>query len=134
VTIEFAYGEAMPDVDCDPLSIYRAVLNLVTNAIDAAEQGGGLVTIAAQPGDDGKSVTIAVADNGPGISPEAKDKLFQAFHSTKASKGTGLGLAVTKKIVDEHRGAIDIKTEAGKGTTFAISLPVARPEFCGCAP
>ncbi len=134
VTIEFAYGEAMPDVDCDPLAIYRAVLNLVTNAIDAAEQGGGLVTIAAQPGDDGKSVTIAVADNGPGISPEAKDKLFQAFHSTKASKGTGLGLAVTKKIVDEHRGAIDIKTEAGKGTTFAISLPVARPEICGCDP
>jgi signal transduction histidine kinase len=127
VTLEFTCDDAMPEVDCDPLAIYRAVLNLVTNAIDAAEQGGRRVTLDARPDACGGAVEISVTDNGPGIPPEVEAKLFEAFHSTKASKGTGLGLAVTKKIVEEHRGRIFISTEVGKGTTFAIVLPVARP-------
>ena len=67
---------------------------------------------------------ICVADNGCGISEENRTKLFQAFFSTKGSKGTGLGLAVTKKIITEHGGEIEVESEVDKGTKFLIKLPL----------
>jgi signal transduction histidine kinase len=124
VTLEI--DPRMPQVECDPLAIYRATLNLVTNAIDAVEEETGVVRISARPESDGRHVLISVADNGAGIPHEVQARLFEAFHSTKDSKGTGLGLAVTKKIADEHGGEILIDTEVGRGATFTIRLPVDR--------
>jgi signal transduction histidine kinase len=66
---------------------------------------------------------IRVADTGCGMSPETVTKLFTAFFSTKGSKGTGLGLPVTQKIIEEHGGRIDVESTEGQGTTFTICLP-----------
>jgi len=127
VRIELAYDEATPAVECDPMGIYRATLNLCTNAIDAVEPETGVVTIHVRPDATGEHVLIGVADNGSGIPEEVRAKLFEAFHSTKDSKGTGLGLAVSKKIINEHRGEILLETEVGQGTTFTLRLPIKRP-------
>lgn len=127
VRIELAYDEATPAVECDPMGIYRATLNLCTNAIDAVEPETGVVTIRVQPDAAGEHVLIGVADNGSGIPEEVRAKLFEAFHSTKDSKGTGLGLAVSKKIINEHHGEILLETEVGRGTTFTLRLPIKRP-------
>jgi signal transduction histidine kinase len=67
---------------------------------------------------------ISVADDGCGISEEDRAKLFQIFHSTKGSRGTGLGLAVTKKIITEHGGEIEVESEVDVGTRFTIKLPL----------
>ena len=64
-----------------------------------------------------------VTDNGCGMSEEVKSKLFTSFFSTKGDKGTGLGLLVTRKLIEEHKGTIDVKSQQGEGTTFIIRLP-----------
>lgn len=124
----FEYDEETPKVECDPMGIYRATLNLVTNAIDAVEENRGKVKLNVCPAEDGKNLHIQVIDNGTGIPEDVLEKLFEAFHSTKDSKGTGLGLAVSKKIANEHKGDIIVKTILGKGTTFIIQIPIKRPE------
>lgn len=123
----FEYDAATPPVECDPMAIYRATLNLMTNAIDAAPETTGEVRLQVQPAPDGAHVLIAVSDNGGGIPPQVKDKLFEAFQSTKQSRGTGLGLCVTKKIITEHRGEIIIDSVTGRGTTFSLKLPIHKP-------
>jgi len=127
VNFYFEYDDSTPLVDCDPMAIYRAVLNLVTNAIDAVDSDDGKVRLQVKPAEDPNHILIGVADNGHGIPPEVKKRLFEAFYSTKSSKGTGLGLAVTKKIIDEHKGEIGVKTKVDKGTIFTIKLPVIKP-------
>ena len=127
VTVDFAFDEAMPQVECDPMAIYRATLNLVTNAIDAAQEGGGQVNLDVAPSDDLEYVFIRVRDNGPGIEEDVRPKLFEAFQSTMDSEGTGLGLAVSHKIATEHGGEILIDSEVGEGTSFIIKLPAKRP-------
>ncbi len=116
---------------------FRAVLNLVENAIDAIDaDSGGTVDVSvhmvkpgnghAIPIDIGQSlgaVFIEVTDNGPGISDENKAKIFAPFFSTKGSKGTGLGLASTQKIIREHGGEIILESEPGAGAKFTIVLP-----------
>ena len=120
VSIELVRGE-LPRVPLDGLGIYRAILNLVTNAIDACEEVGGKVTIRTHA--DDRSIYIDVKDTGAGISPEVMPKLFTAFASTKGSRGTGLGLACSKKIVTEHGGEILVNSKLGKGSKFCIVLP-----------
>lgn len=122
--IFFDYDKNTPLIECDSMGIYRATLNLVANAIDAVEADQGLISLKVFPNPDFKSIVIQVQDNGGGIPDEVKDKLFDAFHSTKDSKGTGLGLAVSRKIAHEHQGEILVETEPGKGTEFSIILPV----------
>jgi signal transduction histidine kinase len=127
VAVILEFDDGTPRVECDPMALYRATLNLVTNAIDAAPDENGRVVLRVRPADTAGHVLISVGDNGAGIPPEVRQRLFEAFHSTKESKGTGLGLAVTKKIVDEHRGEVLIETEVGRGTTFTLKLPVRKP-------
>ena len=69
---------------------------------------------------------VVVADNGTGIAPGELDRIFQVFASTKGSRGTGLGLPVSQKIIREHGGSISIASELGKGSTFTISLPMRK--------
>ena len=83
---------------------------------------GGRVEAGAAPG-GGDWVVVEVADQGTGIPAEARDKVFDLLFSTKGSKGTGLGLALTKKIIEEHGGTVGFETEMGVGTTFFVRLP-----------
>jgi len=106
----------------DLRGLERCLVNLAGNGVDATP-GGGTVTIRVAPSDDGAFLEITVADTGAGIPPEARDKVFDLFFSTKQSKGTGLGLAVTKKIVEEHGGTITFTTEVNEGTTFLVRIP-----------
>ncbi len=123
-------------VDLDSHQMFRCVLNLVENAIDALEEEHGVVTmICRKPAPDllaeafkdempeGEIIDIVVADNGSGIPEENLSTIFQPFFSTKDSKGTGLGLAVTKKITEEHGGRVHIETEIGQGTKFHLLIP-----------
>ena len=110
-------------VEIDPNGIKRCLLNLITNAVDACKDRSGAVTVETWgPGQDGL-VHVRIKDTGCGMSKETRAKLFTVFFSTKGSKGTGLGLPVTKKIVEEHGGWISFKSELGKGSKFSIYLP-----------
>lgn len=115
--------EHMPPVPLDASGVHQAVLNLLNNALDAVEEGKGAVTLTSEYNAQSNRVRISVADNGVGIDAEMRQHLFEPFYSTKGQKGTGLGLAVTKKIVDEHRGTISVESTPGHGTTFTIEIP-----------
>jgi signal transduction histidine kinase len=108
--------------------IYRAVLNLVTNAIDACSESesGDLVILKSQGKPD--EIVLSVEDNGIGMSDEIQSRLFTRFFSTKATGGTGLGLPVVKKITEEHGGTLRIKSELDRGSEFHIHLPRKTPE------
>ena len=112
-------------VQIDVDGIHRAVLNIVTNAIDASEDvEGGAVRVSTGWDDEAKVALVTVQDNGTGIPPGEVDRIFEVFASTKGSRGTGLGLPVSQKIVREHGGSIRIASEVGKGSTFTIELPM----------
>ncbi|MCC7146538.1 MAG: FHA domain-containing protein [Phycisphaeraceae bacterium] len=124
-----ALDEDMPPVPVDAAGIHQAVLNLLNNALDAVAAETGAVTLSSQFTDDGRMVQIVVGDNGVGIEPEYRQKVFLPFYSTKGLKGTGLGLAVSRKIVEEHGGTIEVDTSHEQGTTFIISLPTTVEEM-----
>jgi len=126
VSMQFLPEESLSEVEIDAKGVKRCVLNLVSNAIDACEEStGGKVEVSVQS-TRGKTFKIHVSDSGIGMSPETQAKLFQVFFSTKGSKGTGLGLAVSYKIIKEHGGNISVDSEKGKGTKFTITLPKKR--------
>lgn len=106
----------------DPRGLERCLVNLASNGIDATP-GGGTVTLRVDLAPDGNSLEIHASDTGAGIPPEARDRVFDLFFSTKQNKGTGLGLAVTRKIVEEHGGTITFTTEVNEGTSFLIRIP-----------
>jgi signal transduction histidine kinase len=105
-------------------------LNLVSNAIDACDEEGAAVSVSARDvGSD--RLMIQVSDQGCGMDEKSRRCLFQPFFSSKGSKGTGLGLSVTRKIVHEHGGRIEVDSEEGKGSTFRIILPRIPPSSGG---
>ena len=110
----------------DPDGIHHACLNIVTNAIEAVSPLSGKVEVATRLSPTSGDVWIAVVDNGPGIPPEEQPKIFQAFYSTKGQKGTGLGLAAAKKIVEEHGGRIALKTTPGQALRSSYACPGSR--------
>jgi signal transduction histidine kinase len=109
----------------DPKLIKQAVLNLMLNAVQAMGEAGGELILAASEGDApaGAEAIIDVIDTGPGIAADALDKVFHAYYSTKRG-GTGLGLAMTRRIVEEHGGRISVRSEVGKGSDFRLHLPL----------
>ena len=110
-------------VPLDERLIKQALLNLLINAVHAMPEGGDILLSARREGDgDGRAV-IDVIDTGKGIDPDALGKIFQAYYSTKKG-GHGLGLAISKRIVEEHGGTIGATSEVGKGTDFRIELPL----------
>jgi len=122
----------------DAEAIHRAVLNVVTNAIDAAGEapGPGRVEISTEYASDHSVVRVAVRDNGPGIAPDQVSSLFSPFVSTKKSRGTGLGLPVSEKILKEHGGRIVVQSDPGQGACFTLELPAvaadsAQPSVTG---
>lgn len=112
----------VPSMLADGRQLYRAFLNLVTNAVDACEETGGTVTVTTSS--DVKGCYVRVRDTGVGIQPDLMPKLFHAFNSTKGSRGTGLGLACSEKIVREHAGKITVQSQPGKGSEFTVYLPM----------
>ncbi|MBW2028033.1 MAG: response regulator [Deltaproteobacteria bacterium] len=118
----------LPKTWLDPEGIHRCMVNLVTNAIDAcidigasSEMDKKVILRSSRPKD--YAVEYQVTDNGCGMTEETKAKVFQQFFTTKGSQGTGLGLMITKKIVDEHGGVIELQSSEKRGTTFTIKLP-----------
>jgi signal transduction histidine kinase len=123
VEIRLELGESRENDTLDCTAIYRAVLNLVTNGIDACVESdtGDLVTIRTEF--NAEEITITVVDNGIGIPDWIVDNLFVRFFSTKETKGTGLGLPVVRKIAEEHGGTVEIESQLDQGSTFRIHLP-----------
>jgi len=128
------YARDLPPVAADEESLYRAIINVIGNALDVMEGGGRLRLRLAWAASHesfrppratlmSRQVVIEISDTGPGIRPEDADRLFNPFFTTK-ERGTGLGLAVTHKIVEDHGGVIDFQSVAGIGTTFRIVLPL----------
>jgi len=107
-------------VPLDPKLIKQAVLNLMINAVQAMPEGGELILCVTR---DEHEACIDVIDTGKGISPDAAAKIFQAYYSTKRG-GTGLGLAMAKRIAEEHGGALNVTSEIGKGSDFTLRLPL----------
>ncbi len=129
VELHWQPAEQMPTLVFDPEGIHRAVLNVVTNAIDAAAETkqGGRVRVLTEYAPAEAKVRIRVDDNGAGIPPEHMDKLFSPFVSFKGSHGTGLGLPVSQKIINEHGGRITVESSVGRGTRFTLEIPAIAP-------
>ncbi|OPZ18316.1 MAG: Sporulation kinase A [candidate division BRC1 bacterium ADurb.BinA364] len=116
----------LPPIMLDEDFLHDAFLNLVANAIDALPEEGGTVKVATRSLPAELSVMVEVKDNGCGIPEEARDRIFSLFFSTKGSKGSGIGLAATKKRIEAHGGAIGFESERDKGTTFWVRLPASK--------
>ena len=114
-----------PVVVADPEKLRQVFSNVLDNAIDALQDVAEERRIDLFIENGGKRATVRLCDNGIGIAPEKIDRIFNPFFTTK-EKGTGLGMAISRKIVEAHQGTIDVSSELGRGTEFAVSLP--RPE------
>jgi len=121
VEVEELLGNGIPEVWADRDLLKQAVLNLVLNAAEAMTSGGEL---RVELGRRGEMAEISVSDTGNGIPAENQQKIFQLFFTTRPG-GSGIGLATTFRIVQLHNGSIDFQSEAGRGTTFRIELPLA---------
>lgn len=133
ITIRRVYGEMLPRVEAVPEEIEQVVLNIVNNAVQAMPKGGRL-EVRLWLHEDGQQVCLEIKDTGCGISPEALPRVFEPFFTTKPrGQGTGLGLYVSRRIVERHGGTIAIHSEVGVGTTVQIALPLAQPQTCRTA-
>jgi signal transduction histidine kinase/pSer/pThr/pTyr-binding forkhead associated (FHA) protein len=124
VDLQYRPHPALPVSTFESEGIHRAVLNVVTNAIDAVE-GSEKAMVLVETGHhpETNKLWVAVSDNGPGIPEDQMAKIFQAFESTKGARGTGLGLAVSQKIIREHGGDISVESRPGQGSRFTLAWP-----------
>ncbi|MBN1816026.1 MAG: GAF domain-containing sensor histidine kinase [Sedimentisphaerales bacterium] len=124
VKLSLQTGKKIPTARLDGERIHEMALNLIVNAIDAVQEKGGKVRVSTWFHLEDRTLRLSVSDNGPGISEAMKAKIFTPFESDKNKFGTGLGMAIAKQVIDQHSGTIAIETEAGKGTTFTVALPL----------
>jgi signal transduction histidine kinase len=127
VDVQFRLADGLAPILLDRRQLVEVLENLLENAWDAIE-GPGRITIETSEEDLGQLkpyLRLVIADNGVGIAPEDQAKLFRPFHTTKPS-GTGLGLVIVKRIVEIHRGEIDVSSQRGHGTTVLVRLPIER--------
>ncbi len=139
VKISREFGSDLPVCMADKKRLHRCFSNLVANGIQAMAQGGDLRVetctvpagvISELRGDaavhgapDGPAVRVVISDTGQGIPPERLPRIFDPFYTTK-EKGLGLGMAITHRIIEDHKGTIDVQSQVGLGTTFTVHLPV----------
>ncbi|MBU0755347.1 MAG: PAS domain S-box protein [Planctomycetes bacterium] len=130
VEVRLNISKELTTVLCDSRMIHTAVMDIVSNAVDACtgkEYGNGEVPkidMSAYTDRDGKESVIEIRDNGCGMTEQVKANIFTPFFSTKGRTGTGLGLSITSRIIGVHGGKIDVESEPDQGTTFRIVLPV----------
>jgi signal transduction histidine kinase len=128
IKLETKFDASLPQLLADPEGVHRAALNILGNAFDAVEgKDDPRVLIGTSMEADGEWARIVVVDNGSGIAPDKLHDIFKPFVSTKGAKGTGLGLAVSRKILREHGGDITVQSQVGKGSRFILRLPVRSP-------
>jgi signal transduction histidine kinase len=127
IEIETHFMANIPDMAIDALAIQRALLNLLINGVETIEsiedETQGRLIVTTHYDQPENHITIAISDNGPGIPESIRPHLFEMFSSSKGSKGTGLGLVVSKKIVNEHGGDLEVQSSPGQGATFTVILP-----------
>ena len=128
VAVEKQYAADLPKIKGDPIRLEQVFMNLLTNARQALMSSGKKsmkVQIKTYLSQDQKKVIVEFKDNGPGIPLEIREKIFEAFFTTKeAGEGTGLGLSTAKKIVEEHGGKIEVESTLGEWTNFRVTLPI----------
>lgn len=126
VDVERTLGD-VPAITCSPSQVNQVLLNLVTNAAQAIDKPHGRITVTTRrtPG----AIAIDVADNGKGIASDALPNIFDPCFTTRESgNGTGLGLSIAHKIVAQHGGRIEVRSQLGVGSTFTVTLPVQPPK------
>ena len=129
VTLDYIPDDRMPDLTFDPEGLHRAILNVLTNGIDACDgRGDGRVEIRTAILPDQELARVVVQDNGIGIPTEDLDRVFKVFESHKGSRGTGLGLSVSQKILREHGGEILLESEPDAGSQFTLQFPALPAE------
>jgi signal transduction histidine kinase len=126
ITLEETLPQDLPPVEADRAKLRRILLNLLSNALKFTQKGGR-VEVRAERED--KHVRISVSDTGVGIAPEDVDRLFDKYaqarsRATRGEKGTGLGLYITRQLVELHGGEIKVESKLGKGSTFTFTLPI----------
>ncbi len=131
IDLRLDLADDLGEIYVDPDAVHRCLLNLVTNAVDACKEAA---SEADAPGDgnririettrpEGGGVIYRITDNGCGMTPEVKDKIFASFFTTKGTGGSGIGLMLTKKIVDEHGGEIHVSSTEGEGAAISLRFP-----------
>ncbi len=126
VNLSFKPDELLPTLTFDPEGIHHAVLNVVTNAIDACDEASPAdVHVSTRLDASARVAMVIVKDTGRGIEADNLQKIFSLFESTKGNRGTGLGLSVSRKILSEHGGQISVASQKGAGSTFTLEIPAA---------
>ena len=129
IEITLRKDPSLPEVEHDSDQIHRVLLNLLLNSLQAIDESGKIgVTVELQ----GQNAVIEVADNGRGISADHLPNIFRPFYTTKG-EGTGLGLSLAHRIIENHQGRINVTSTVGIGTTFAVVLPLQRTMVTACA-
>ncbi len=130
IAVTLALDSNLPAVTGDAVGLERVLINLLSNAREAMP-GGGSIMIESGPMPERPGwLRLSVADNGPGIDSEALGKIFELLYTTKPG-GTGLGLWLSRRIVHEHKGKLEVRSELGKGTTFTLVFPAAEESTGG---
>lgn len=124
VVIRTALAERIPPVPGDRVQLQQVLMNLMVNAIDAMKDADGERALAIETGRDGADCTVSVVDTGPGLRPEDAERIFEAFYTTKPH-GTGMGLSISRSIVESHGGRLWVEPAAGRGAAFRFTLPAA---------
>src|SRR5271165_324299 len=123
IEVQLQLDPNLPQVSCDAAQIEQVILALIMNAMDAMQQGGNLWLVTRFDSTQGQIQTV-VRDDGCGIPPEILPRLFEPFLTTKETgRGVGLGLAISRSIMERHGGTIEVQSEPGHGTTFTVTLP-----------
>jgi two-component system NtrC family sensor kinase len=124
IELQLKLDDDLPRVPCDPEQIEQVLLALIMNAVDAMPHGGNL-WIETRLNHDETEIDIQVRDDGSGIAPDVLPQIFEPFMTTKErGRGVGLGLAISRGIVERHNGRIEVESRLGQGTTFTVTLPV----------
>ena len=123
MTLEVIKNDPVPELEFDSGQIHQVLLNLMLNAVQACSEGG---SVRVEFSSDERTVTVTVTDTGKGISPAVLPNIFRPFFTTKGN-GTGLGLSLARRIVEDHGGRMEATSELGKGSQFTLILPKIRP-------
>jgi two-component system NtrC family sensor kinase len=126
IDIQTDLMESVPIIAGDQAQLQQVILNLISNAIDAIGKDG---TVSVKSRADDSRIRVIITDTGPGIPESMQKKIFDPFFTTKsAGKGTGLGLWISYTIIEKAGGSLSLRSQAGEGAEFTITLPIVRPE------